>query len=67
MPHVTLTSLCESRIIATTAMLITLFLIQNQENAVWKQRLEAVSDLEGPHFSVGMPMMAKYTQYLFNL
>jgi hypothetical protein len=34
---------------------------------MWKQRLEAVSDLEGPHFSAGMPTMAKYTQYLFNL
>jgi hypothetical protein len=29
---------------------------------MWKQRLEAVSDLEGPHFSAGMPTMAKYTQ-----
>jgi hypothetical protein len=52
---------------ATKAMPIALFLIQNQENPMWKQRLEAVSDLEGPHFNVGMAAMAKYAQYLFNL
>jgi hypothetical protein len=34
---------------------------------MWKQRLEAVSNLKGPHFSVGMAAMAKYAQYLFNL
>jgi hypothetical protein len=47
-------------------MPIVLFLIQNQKNPMWKQCLEAVSDLEGPHFSAGMAAMAKYTQYLFN-
>jgi hypothetical protein len=34
---------------------------------MWKQLLEAVSDLEGPHFNVGRAAMAKYVQYLFNL
>jgi hypothetical protein len=48
-------------------MLIVLFPIWNPENLVWKQRLEAMSDLEGPHFNVGMAAMAKYMQYLFNL
>jgi hypothetical protein len=43
--HVALTSLCESRLTATTAMPIALFPIRNQENRVWKQRLEAVSNL----------------------
>jgi hypothetical protein len=61
MAHITLTSLCESRLTATAVMPITFFLIQNQENPVWKQCLEAVSDLEGPHFSTGMAAMAKYT------
>jgi hypothetical protein len=32
-----------------------------------KQRLEDVSDLEGPHFNTGMAAQAKYVQYLFNL
>jgi hypothetical protein len=32
-----------------------------------KQRLGAVSDLEDPHFSVGMAAMVLYVQYLFNL
>jgi hypothetical protein len=48
-------------------MLIVLFLIQNQENPMWKQHLEAVSDPKGPHFNTGMAAMAKYVQYLFNL
>jgi hypothetical protein len=39
----------------------------SQENPVWQQRLEAMSDLEGPHFSAGMAALAKYVQYLFNL
>jgi hypothetical protein len=38
MAHVTLTSLCESRLTATAAMLIIVCPIQNQENPVWKQR-----------------------------
>jgi hypothetical protein len=65
--HITLTSLCVSRPAATAAMLIVLFPIQNQENPVWKQHLEAMSDLEGPHFNAGMAAMAKYMQYRFNL
>jgi hypothetical protein len=65
--HITLTSLCESRLISTAVMPITLFPIQNQENPMWKQLLEAVSDLKGPNFSAGMAAMAKYEQYLFNL
>jgi hypothetical protein len=48
MTHVALTSLYESRLAATAAMPIALFPIWNQENPVWKQRLEAVFDLEGP-------------------
>jgi hypothetical protein len=30
-------------------------------------RLEAVSDLEGPHFHARMTLLARYAQYLFNL
>jgi hypothetical protein len=67
MAHITLTSLCEDRLTATTAQPITLLLIRIQENPVWKQRLEAMSDLEGPHFHAGMTSLAWYTQYLFNL
>jgi hypothetical protein len=59
--HVALISLCESRLAATAVMLIALFLIRNQENPMWKQCHEAVTDLEGPHFSAGMAAMAKYT------
>jgi hypothetical protein len=67
MAHVTLTSLCESRLTATAALSIALLSIQNQENPIWQQCLEAVSDLEGPHFHAGMTSLAKYAQYLFNL
>jgi hypothetical protein len=67
MAHVALTSLCESHLTTTAAMPIALFSIRSQENVVWKQHLEAMFDLEGPHFSAGMAAMAKYVQYLFNL
>jgi hypothetical protein len=45
MAHIALTSLCEDRLIATAALLITLLPIRNQDNPVWQQRLEAVSGL----------------------
>jgi hypothetical protein len=52
--QVTLTSLCENRLTDTAAMPIVLFPIRNQEDPVWKQHLEAVSNPEGPHFHAGM-------------
>jgi hypothetical protein len=67
MAHIALTSLCEDRLAATAALPIALLPIQNPENPVWQQRLEAVSDLEGPHFHAGMTSLARYAQYLFNL
>jgi hypothetical protein len=65
--QVTLTSLCESRLTDTAVMPIALFSIRNQEDPVWKQRLEAVSNPEGPHFDAGMAALAGYTQHMFNL
>jgi hypothetical protein len=67
MAHIALTSLCEDRLTATIALPIALLPIRNQENPLWQQCLEAVSDLRGPHFHVGMTSLAKYTQYMFNL
>jgi hypothetical protein len=67
MAQVALTSLCETRLADTVMMPITLFPIRNQEDPVWKQRLEAVSNHEGPHFHVGMAALARYAQHLFNL
>jgi hypothetical protein len=67
MAHIALTSLCEDRLTATTALPITLLPIWDQENPVWKQRLMVVSDLEGPHFHVGMTSLARYMQCQFNL
>jgi hypothetical protein len=67
MAHIALTSLCEDRLAATAALHISLLSIQNQENPVWQQRLEAMSNLKGPHFHVGMTSLARYVQYLFNL
>jgi hypothetical protein len=61
MTQVTFTSLCESRLTDTAAMPIALFLIHNQEDPVWKQHLEAVSNPEGPHFHAGMAALAGYT------
>jgi hypothetical protein len=65
--QVALTSLCESRLVDTVAMPITLFSIRNQEDLVWKQRLEVMSNPEGPHFHAGMAVLAGYTQHMFNL
>jgi hypothetical protein len=67
MAHIALTSLCEDRLAATAALPIMLLLIRNQVNPIWQQRLEAVSDLKGPHFHVGMTLLARYAQYLFKL
>jgi hypothetical protein len=67
MAHVTLTSLCEDRLASTTALPIVLLSIRNQENPVWQQHLEAMSDLKDPHFHAGMTSLAKYVQYLLNL
>jgi hypothetical protein len=60
MAHMALTSLCEDRLAATTALSIALLPIQDQENPVWQQHLEAVSNLKGPHFHGGMTSLAKY-------
>jgi hypothetical protein len=67
MAHIALTSLCEDHLTATAALRITLLPIQDQENPVWQQRLEAMSNLKGPHFHTGMTSLARYAQYLFNL
>jgi hypothetical protein len=67
MAHIFLSSLCMDRLTATTALPIVLLLIQNLENPVWQQRLEALSDLEGPHFHGRMISLGRYAQYLFNL
>jgi hypothetical protein len=67
MVHIALTSQCEDRLIGTAALPIAVLPIQNQENPIWQQCLEAVSDLEGPHFHAGMTSLARYAQYLFNL
>jgi hypothetical protein len=65
--QVTLTSLCENRLVNTAAMPIMLFPIRNQEDPVWKQCLEAVSNPKGPHFHAGMAVLAEYAQHMFNL
>jgi hypothetical protein len=67
MVHIALTSLCEDRLAATAALSITLLPIQNQENPIWQQRLEVVSNRKGPHFHTGLTLLTKYAQYLFNL
>jgi hypothetical protein len=67
MVHAALMSLCESHLTATADMLISLFPIHNQEDPVWQQCLQAVSDLESPHFDAGWAALAKYVSYLFNL
>jgi hypothetical protein len=67
MAHIALTSLCEDHLTAAAALPIALLQIQNQENPIWQQRLEVVSNLEGPHFHIGMTSLASYVQYMRNL
>jgi hypothetical protein len=67
MAHIALTSLCEDCLATTAALPIVLLPIQNQENPIWQQHLEAMFDLERPHFHVGMTSLPRYAQYLFNL
>jgi hypothetical protein len=67
MAHIALTSLCEDHLATTAALPIALLPIQDQENPVWQQHLEAVSNLKGPHFHAGMTSLARYVHYLFNL
>jgi hypothetical protein len=67
MAHMALTSLCKDRLAATAVLPITLLPILDQENPIWQQRLEVVSNLNGPHFHAGMTSLARYAQYLFNL
>jgi hypothetical protein len=67
MPHIALTSLCEDHLTATVALPIMLLLIWNQENPVWQQRLEAMSNLKGPHFHAGITLLARYVKDMFNL
>jgi hypothetical protein len=65
--HIALTALCGSRFDDTAVMPIVLFLISEQEEPMWRQRLQDMTDPEGPHFHTGMTVMTKYAQYIFNL
>jgi hypothetical protein len=67
MAHISLISLRKDRLSATAALPIVLLLIQNQENPIWQQHLEAMLDLKSPHFHAGVTLLARYEQYLFNL
>jgi hypothetical protein len=67
MSHIALTSLCEDYLAATATLHIAILPIQNLENPVWQRCLEAVFDLESPHFHTRMTLLARYVQYLSNL
>jgi hypothetical protein len=60
MANIALTSLCMDHLTATATLPIMLLPIRNQENPIWQQCLEAVSNLKGPHFHVGMTSLARY-------
>jgi hypothetical protein len=67
MAHATLTYLSERCLTAIAAPPNALLPIWDQENPVWRQRLEATSYRGGPHFNAKTTLFAKYSQYLFNL
>jgi hypothetical protein len=60
MAHIALTSLCEDHLTAIAALPIALLPIGSSGlPCVWQQRLEAMSNLKGPHFHVGMTSLAR--------
>jgi hypothetical protein len=65
--QVALASLCGSRLANTAATPIALFPFYYRGDLVWQQRLEAVSDPEGPNYRIGMAALAEYAQYSFDL
>jgi hypothetical protein len=67
MAHIALTSLCEDHLATTAVLPIALLPIQNHENPIWQQHLEAMSNLKVPLFHTGMTSLTMYMQYLFNL
>jgi hypothetical protein len=67
MAQIALTSLRGSRPADTAAMPIVLFLVRYRGDPMWQQRLEAISDPEGPHFHIGLAAMAEYAQYSFDI
>jgi hypothetical protein len=52
--QVALTSLCGSHLAIIAMIQIALFLTRYLGDLKWRQRLEAMSDPEGPHFHAGM-------------
>jgi hypothetical protein len=60
MAHIALTSLCEDHLTATAALSIALLPIQDQENPVWQQHLEAMSNHKRPHFHTEMTSLVRY-------
>jgi hypothetical protein len=58
--HIALTALCESRLDNTATMSIALFLIREQEDPMWRQHPQDVTNPEGPHFHTGMAVMTMY-------
>jgi hypothetical protein len=65
--QVALASLCGSHLADTAVMPIALFPFCYRGDLVWKQRLGAVSDPEGPHCHTGMAALVEYAQYSFDL
>jgi hypothetical protein len=67
MVQVILASLCGSLLADTTTTLIVLFPFCFRGDLLWLKRLEAISDLKGPHYHIGMATLAEYAQYSFGL
>jgi hypothetical protein len=60
MAHMALTSLCELNLTTTTTISTALFSIHDQEDPDWQQCLEAMCNIESPHFSAGWAEIDKY-------
>jgi hypothetical protein len=67
MAYLALTALCEQCLANMSSMPIVLFPMQDQDEPMWHQHLEAAYDLTWDRFNVGWVQMVKCAQYLFNL
>jgi DNA repair exonuclease SbcCD ATPase subunit len=65
--HQALTEFCERHLPILGDTAIALLSVQNEGNAVWSERVTAMSDLEFPTHHVGWVLTAHYAQHVSSL
>jgi hypothetical protein len=65
--HQALTEFCERHLPVLGDTVIALLPVRNEGNAVWSERVTAISDLEFPTHHSGWALTARYFQYVSSL